>query len=140
MSSEANLASVRRGFELFNSGDLETMFEEVLHPEIYYDGEPNISVLTGIPVQLTGVKEVSVAWESFFSMFDEVSMTEIELRAEEGDRVLGTSRIQMRGGASQVPIDDSFHFAWVLDDGRWRFMAAKLDPDEVTRALEAWRG
>ena len=43
-----------------------------------------------------------------------------------------------RGGASEVPVDAPFHFAWVLDDGRWRFLAAKLDRDEVSQALEGW--
>jgi hypothetical protein len=43
------------------------------------------------------------------------------------------------GGSSGIPIDAPFYFAWVLHDGRWRFMAAKLDRDQVLVALRDWR-
>jgi hypothetical protein len=140
VSSEANLATVRRGIELFNAGNLETLFKEVFHPDIDYDGEPNISVLTGLPVQVTGVDEVGMVWESFFAMFDEVTLSEIVLETNADGNVLGSCRMLLRGGASQVPIDAPFYLAWVLRDGRWRFLAAKLDRDEAKRALADWLG
>jgi SnoaL-like domain len=126
--------------ELFNSGDLETLFREVFHPEIHYHGEPNISVLTGNPVEVRGVEEVGAVWESFFAMFDEVSLDELELEEGEDGVILGSCRMLLRGGESKVPIDAPFYLAWVLRDGRWRFLAAKLDEAEVGRALAAWRG
>jgi SnoaL-like domain len=140
VGSEADLAVIRRGLELFNSGDLETLFREVFHPEIVYHGEPNISVLTGKPVEVTGVDEVGAVWEAFFAMFDEVRLDEFEFDEVEGGVVLGKCRMLLRGGESQVPIDAPFYLAWVLRDGRWRFLAAKLEQAEVGRALADWRG
>jgi hypothetical protein len=44
-----------------------------------------------------------------------------------------------QGGSSGIPIDAPFHFAWVLRDDRWAFMAAKLDRDQVMVSLREWQ-
>ena len=138
MASEGDLASVRRGFELFNAGNLDELVGEVLHPEINYHGDPEISVLTGLPVEVKGAEQVRRVWESFFAMFDDVGMSALELEAGPNGRVVGSCRMSARGGASEVPIDAPFHFAWVVRDGRWRFMAAKLRREGIETALADW--
>jgi ketosteroid isomerase-like protein len=138
VASEADLASIRRGFELFNAGDLETLFRDIFHPEVDYSGDPDISILTGLPVMGKGAEEVRELWQAFFAMFDEVAMEEIQLDADPDGNPIGSCRMMARGGASKVPIDAEFHFAWVLREGRWRFLAAKLDRDQTRGALAEW--
>jgi hypothetical protein len=75
-ASTADLAAIRRGFELFNAGDLDALHSEVFDPEIDYSGDPQISVLTGLPVEVKGGREVLAVWEGFFAMFDDVSLSE----------------------------------------------------------------
>jgi ketosteroid isomerase-like protein len=136
---DANLASIRRGFELFNEGDLGTLFSDVFHPEIDYRGDPDISALAGFPTNAQGVEGVRAVWEAFFGMFDNVHLGEIELESTGDDEVQGSCHMVTHGGASEVPIDAPFYFAWVLSDGRWRFMSAKLDREAVLAALADWR-
>ena len=134
----AKLETVRRGFELFNTGDLDTLFAQVFHPDVDYSGDPRVSALAGFPADAKGVEEVRAVWAAFFAMFDEVHLSEVELTSGEGDSVFGRAHLLTRGGASEVPIDAPFHFTWEVRDGRWRFMSAMLVQGEVA-ALEAWR-
>jgi ketosteroid isomerase-like protein len=138
-STDTDLAAVRRGFELFNSGDLETLFREVFDPKISYRGDPQISALAGFPTDAEGVAGVRAVWEGFFAMFDEVQLTEMELSSQGEGTVTGSCRMVAHGGSSGIPIDAPFFLAWVLRDGRWAFMAAKLDREEALAALREWR-
>lgn len=89
-------------------------------------------------MDVSGGDGVGAVWEAFFAMFDEVRLSEIELTAGEGDHVFGSAHMLTRGGSSEVPIDVAFHFAWVVRNGRWRFLAAKLDCDAMLAALREW--
>jgi hypothetical protein len=130
---------IQRGFELVNAGDLETLFAEIFHPKIDYSGDPDISILTGLPVEVTGAAGVRDVWAAFFDMFDEVNLVDIELEpTDEDGRFRGQSRMVTRGGTSEVPIEALFHHAWVIEDDRWRYLAAKLKRDDVTAGLSAW--
>ena len=133
------IAEVQRGFELFNAGDLETLFTETFDPEISYRGDPDISALAGFPTDVEGADGVRAVWEAFFAMFDEIQLTDIELVPEDGETVLGRCHMVAQGGSSGIPIDAPFHFAWVLRDDRWAFMAAKLDRDQVMVSLREWQ-
>jgi ketosteroid isomerase-like protein len=137
--AEANLASVERGFELFNAGDLDTLFTEVFHPDIDYRGDADISALAGFPTNATGAAGVRSVWEAFFAMFDRIQLSAIELQPRGDDEVVGSCHMVAQGGSSDVPIDAPFYFAWVLEEVRWRFMSAKLDRDQVFASLEEWR-
>jgi hypothetical protein len=138
-STEADLAAVRRGFELFNSSDLETLFTEVFDPEISYRGDPQISALAGFPTDAEGVAGVRAVWEGFFAMFDEVRLADVELATEGKATVIGSCHMVAHGGSSGIPIDAPFYLAWVLRNGRWAFMAAKLDRGETLAALSDWQ-
>lgn len=138
MGAEENLAITRRGFELFNAGDLDTLFAEVFHPQAEYHGDPDISALAGFPADHSSVEAVRKVWTAFFAMFEEITLSDVELIADDEDRVFGTAHMVSRGGSSEVPIDALFHFAWVLRDGRWRFAAVKLDRGAVAESLAAW--
>ncbi len=136
---EDRLAVVRRGFELFNAGELEALFAQVFHPEVDYSGDPDISALTGFPVDASGTDAVRAVWEAFFAMFEEARVSDVELSSAEGDVVFGSGHMVARGGASDVPIDARFHFAWVIRDGRWRYLAVKTDRDLVLDSLRQWQ-
>jgi SnoaL-like protein len=131
------LPSIRRSFELFNSGRADAIFEEIFDPDIDYSGDPDIGALAGSPAELRGAAAVRSLWQSFFEMFDEVRISDIELEEIAPGQVLGSGHMIARGGSSAVPIDATFHFAWVVDpeDGRQKFLAAKLDPDAPRAAL-----
>jgi hypothetical protein len=138
-STDADFAAVRRGFELFNSGDLETLFGEVFDPQISYRGDPQISALAGFPTDAEGVEGVRAVWEGFFAMFDEVRLADVELATEGKATVIGSCHMVTRGGSSGIPIDAPFYLAWVLRNGRWAFMAAKLDLEQTLAALREWQ-
>jgi ketosteroid isomerase-like protein len=138
-SKDADLAVVRRGFELFNSGDLETLFAETFDPKISYRGDPKISALAGFPTDAEGVEAVRAVWEGFFEAFDQIQLDDIELSAEGDATVIGSCHMVTHGGSSGIPIDAPFHFAWVLRGGRWAFMAAKLDREQTLAALKEWQ-
>jgi hypothetical protein len=131
------LPSIRRSFELFNSGRVDVVFDEIFDPDIDYSGDPDIGALAGWPSELRGAEAVRSLWQSFFEMFDEVRISDIELEEIAPGQVLGSGHMIARGGTSAVPIDATFHFAWVVDagDGRQKFLAAKLDPDAPRAAL-----
>ena len=132
-------AVVRRGFEFFNAGDLDALVTEVFHEEIDYAGDPQISGLTGLPVDVKGGPGVRDVWQGFFDMFDDVTVADIELDPPAQPGVVrGTGRMVARGGESGVPIDALFHMAWVITDGRWRFLSVRLIEEDTSRALEDW--
>jgi hypothetical protein len=134
-STAPTLAPIQRSFELFNAGDLETIFDEIFDGEIDYSGDPDISALAGSPTDLHGIDAVRSVWTSFFEMFDEVQLSEIEFEEIAPGQAVGRARMVARGGSSDVPIDAHFHFAWVTRAGRQTFMAAKLDRAVTLAAL-----
>ena len=139
MSSESDLDVVRRGLELFNKHDLEQLFEEIFHPDVDWRGDEGISVLTGLPVDTTGRAGVRNAWTAFFAMFDEINLEDVEFSpGESAGEVRGSARMVTRGGASEVPVQVVFNFAWVVEEERWRFLAAKRSPGEAVEALHIW--
>jgi ketosteroid isomerase-like protein len=139
MTDEQAVAVVRRGFEQFNAGDMDALFGETFDPDISYRGDPQISALAGFPTDTEGVQGVQAVWEAFFEAFGNIQLTEIELSAEDEETVIGRCHMVTRGGSSGMPIDSPFHFAWVVRDGRWAFMAAKLEAGETLRALREWQ-
>ncbi len=138
VDSDARLDVVRRGVDLFNAGDRDVFFSAIFHPDVDYSGDPEVSALTGFPVHARGVEHVRAVWDAFFAMFDRVQLSDVELELGEGDVVLGRGHMVSRGGESEVPIDATFHFAWRVSDGRWRFMAVKRHEDEVSAVVRSW--
>jgi ketosteroid isomerase-like protein len=131
----ATLALIRRSFELFNAGDLESVFDEIFDPDIDYAGDPDISALAGSPVDMRGIDAVRTVWTAFFEMFDEVHLSAIEVEEIGPGQAMGSAHMVARGGSSDVPIDATFHFAWAVRGGRETFMAAKLDRAATLAAL-----
>jgi hypothetical protein len=131
----ATLAPIRRSFELFNAGDLETVLDEIFDRDIDYSGDPDISALAGSPVDLRGIDAVRSVWTSFFEMFGELHLSEIQFEEIAPGQAVGRARMVARGGSSDVPIDAHFHFAWVVRGGKETFMAAKLDRAATLAAL-----
>ena len=131
----ATLAPIRRGFELFNAGDLETLFDEILDRDIDYSGDPDISALVGSPVELRGIEAVRSSWTAFFEMLEEVHFSEISFEEIGPGQAVGRGHMVARGGSSEVPIDTIFHFACAVRGGRWTFLATKLDREAMLAAL-----
>jgi ketosteroid isomerase-like protein len=129
------VASVRRSFELFNAGEVDTVFEEIFDPDIDYSGDPDVSALVGSQADLRGAQAVRAVWRAFFEIFDEVRISDIELEEIAPGQVVGSAHMVARGGSSGVPIDAPYYFAWVVRDGRQSFLAAKLDRAASRAAL-----
>ena len=68
-------------------------------------------------------------------MVDEVHMSGIEFEEIGPGQATGRARMVARGGSSDVPIDATFHFTWAVREGRWTFLAAKLDRAATLAAL-----
>lgn len=136
MSATDSFASIRRSFELFNAGRMDAIFDEIFDPDIDYAGDPDIGALVGLPPDLRGADAVRPLWKAFFEIFDEVQISDIELEEIAPGQVLGSGHMIARGGSSAVPIDTTFHFAWVVrDDGRQTFLASNLDREAPRAAL-----
>ncbi len=134
--TEATLDVIRRSFELFNGGETETLLAEMFDRDVRYSADAEISALVGSPIEIRGVDAVREMWSSFFEMFDEVRLTEIEFAEASPGRVVGSAHMVTRGGSSETPVDAPFYFAFAVRDRRLTFMAAKLDRDATVAALE----
>ena len=84
-------------------GELEVFFEEVCELRLDYSGDPDVAALGGWPADLRTEAVLSV-WGSFFEMFDEVRLSEIEFGRESPGQIVGSSQMVARGDR-QIPID-----------------------------------
>ena len=112
--SEENVEIVRHGLELFNRGELDTLLEEVIHPEI--DLRPGISVL-GVGT-VHGKDAVRRFWvEELPQGLDEFKV-EAEGFEDLGDTVLAASHYRARGPGSGMAIEQTFFTLYRVEEGR----------------------
>ena len=92
---------MQRGFDLFNTGDIDTLFAEIFDPDVDYRGEPQIGALSGTPNDPHGSASVRDAWDAFFAMFDEVTPSAVELAHDGPGRVSGEANMVARAGPAR---------------------------------------
>jgi uncharacterized protein len=102
---------VLRGYELFNSGDLDAAMDG-FHPDIEWVGTDVL------PENETrrGHDEVRRFWESWREVFDDFRI-EIEEIVDAGDQVIVMARVSGRGRDSGAEVvTPSFAHIWTLRD------------------------
>ena len=111
--SSTNASLVRRGYEAWNQGDIETVFE-FLDPEIRWEG------YTHIPESgtLAGREEVKAWLGRFLEAWAELDI-EVTDMIESGDRVIALVRFRGLGRGSGVEVDSGVDaHVWTVRDGR----------------------
>jgi ketosteroid isomerase-like protein len=129
--SEENVEVVRRGLELFNRGEVDTVIRDILHDEI--EITPGIGPLLGVAT-VRGKENVRKFWvEDLPQGFDEFR---IEPRAVEdlGRAILVESHYRARGPRTGIELEQTFTTVYVLRDGRIQSIRDCPSRDE---ALEA---
>jgi ketosteroid isomerase-like protein len=123
----ANLALVRRCYELYDSGDLDGALE-CLHPDVEWD---TTLLLDGTVVH--GRENVGEFWRGLWESLPFWHEDKNYLPA--GDRVLVLARIVGRGRGSGIEIGDPCAYLWEIEAGLGR--RVKFFPGgEIERARE----
>jgi uncharacterized protein len=113
--SEANVDTLRRGYEAFNRGDIDTVMD-LLDPNIEWQ-EPDVE---GLPQRGTHHGPEAVAnnvfgaivgnWDGFGAVPEEF--------VDAGDRVIVLGQFQGTGKPSGRTLDATFAHVWTLREGK----------------------
>ena len=127
-----NQEVVRRVFEAFNQGDLETVLE-ALDPQIEWHVPPMLPEQT----VYHGHRGVRDLWRSLRDSFDDFELA-IEDMAEAGDRVMVLACAQGRGKGSGIEVrTPSFGWVWTLRAGKALRLDVYPNRAEALQALDA---
>jgi ketosteroid isomerase-like protein len=126
--TQADIESLRRGYEALNRGDLSVV-SELLHPEIEWH-EPGPGPEAGTYRGRESFERYLRGWRESFDDF----RIEPERVIERDDRLIAVVRQSGRGRTSGVSVEARLAHVWTVRDGRavgWRSVA---DPDEALSA------
>ena len=112
MSAPADHEAIRRGFDAWNSGDLER-FLETIHPEVVW--EPS-GAFPGIPTRYEGHDGVRQFWSDFMAPWERVSVENEEIRVLEPHEVLVRVTFTAEGRAG-IEVDQEFGHRYSIRDG-----------------------
>jgi ketosteroid isomerase-like protein len=111
--SQENVEIVRRGVEAWNQRDGE-LWLSYAAPEVEWSPAGPATVDSSV---YRGYEEVRAGFDAVWETWEEFHCQESEVR-DLGDSVLWLGRVKMRGGASQVELDQEFAFHAVLRDAK----------------------
>jgi uncharacterized protein len=112
MSAE-DVEAVRRGYNAFNTGDIEALLEG-LDPEIVWNVPP-ILPEKHVYEGREGVAELLRTWRDTFDDFQLV----VEEIIDVGDRVVAMAAVRGRGKGSGADVESpSFGWVWTIRDGK----------------------
>lgn len=126
MAESANVAFVRRAYELVNAGDLETLLEDF---EPGFEWRPD-ELAPGQSTRRTA-DDVRRAVDDFTGAFADFH-TEVEELIEEGDQVIAVVRHVARVGSGDVERRETH--LWTFADGRPRSLREFEDRDAALAA------
>ena len=111
--SQENVEVVRRGIEAWNQHDADLWLS---------DAAPEVEWMPAGPAAVErtvyrGHEEVTAGFASIWETWEEFRFEESEVR-DLGDSVLWLGRARMKGGGSQVELDQEFAILTVLRDGK----------------------
>ena len=134
-SAERNVEIIRRGFEAFDAGDVETVLafldEEV---EIYTaPGLINTGTYRGRDGFLRWLRQWLEAWEDY-------EAEPAELAAVGDSHVLVTVHQNARGAGSGVAVEMDAYWAFEVRGERMSRIALYPDRAQALAAIEGWRG
>jgi ketosteroid isomerase-like protein len=127
--SEQNVELARQVVEAFNHRDLEATIRR-LDPQIEWTPAGPAAVEQAV---YRGREEVSGAFSVTWEAWELFRLEEHEVR-DLGDSVLWLGRAHLRGGASQVELDQEFAVRFEIQDGKVVRMEGFLAWDEAREA------
>ena len=134
MEPDEAIARLRRGYESFNRGDLEAVFDD-LDPDIDIAERPD----SPDPRRATGREQALAAFRSLREDFDDYRFEPREFHVE-GDHVIAVARQSATGRLSGVPVEGDIVHAWRISGDRVAGLRAFSTLEEALDAIRADTG
>jgi ketosteroid isomerase-like protein len=128
--SQENVEAVRKSLDGWNRGDVDAWLKAA-HPKIEWVSEIAMR-LQGSETVFRGPAEMRKYWDEWHSIWN-VKIEVSEIR-DLGDVVVAIARLQTRGEASGIAIEQPVAWVFEFEGGLARRVRAYLEPRE---ALEA---
>jgi ketosteroid isomerase-like protein len=131
MEPDEAIEKLRRGYDAFNRGDLEEVWE-TLDPDIDVAERPD----SPDPRHASGREQAIAAFKSLRDDFDDYRF---ELRdfVVEGDHVIAVARQSATGRLSGVPVEGDIVHAWRIDGDRVTELRAFSTLEEALEAIRS---
>jgi ketosteroid isomerase-like protein len=112
--SEESVEMIRRGYEAFNRGDLDSAIAD-LDPEIEWLGPGDLPDAPSVYRGHDGVRAFWALWNDVFERF----WVEIEEMIDAGDHVVALVRVHGRGRDSGIEVETPIYpHVWTVRDGK----------------------
>jgi ketosteroid isomerase-like protein len=111
--SQENVEIVRRGFEAFNSGDMERILA-FTHPAFETEVSPELSAEPDVYRGHDGIRRY---FESFQDAMDEIRF-EPERIWDVADSVVAIVRLTAKGRLSEIAVEQRIAQVWTIRDGK----------------------
>jgi ketosteroid isomerase-like protein len=119
---------VRRGFELWNCGDFESL-KEIFHPDVEIDASHRVLN----PARYHGIEGFERLTKETFDIWEEWSIEPMMFRWN-GNRVLVKTRINARGKGSGVRLAETYYSIWTIEGGKGTMLELHVDRDAAYRS------
>ncbi len=130
MSAE-NVDAVRRCLDGWNRGDVDAWLESA-HPDVEFYSEI-ARRMQGAETVSRGVAELRRFWDDWHSVWNlKIEVAEIR---DLGDNVVVLGRMQARGEASGVNLEQPVAYVYEFEGGLARRVRAYLDPQLALEAV-----
>jgi ketosteroid isomerase-like protein len=127
--TDARERLVRRGMELWNAGDYESL-AEILDPEVEIDATSRVLN----PARYRGIEGFRKLTEETFEVWDEWHVEPVQF-AWNGDRVVVETRVKARGKTSGIHVAETYYTVWQVEDGRGTAMEIHVGVDEAFESV-----
>jgi ketosteroid isomerase-like protein len=112
---------VRRGFELWNNGDFDSL-HEIFHPDLEIDATSRVLN----PARYRGIAGFEQLTRETFDVWEEWSI-EPTMFVWNANRVLVETRITARGKGSGIRLAETYYSIWTIEDGKGTAMELHVD-------------
>lgn len=131
MDADEIIARLRRGYEAFNRGELDSVAAE-LAPEVTVEERPE----SPDPENVLGRDRALAAIGSLRDEFDDYRFEERQILVE-GEHVIAVMRQSAIGKLSRVPVDGDIVHAWHVQDDRVVALRAFSTLEEAREAIRS---
>jgi ketosteroid isomerase-like protein len=114
--SESNLDIVRRGFDAFQTMDMDA-FTADWHPELLWDVH-GYKDWPGTKVQYTGAPEILAEFANFMGSVRALEVTNLTIAPLESNRILATYHERRINDGEEEPVHLDIGIVYELDDGK----------------------
>jgi ketosteroid isomerase-like protein len=131
-----NVDTLKKGFDAFNSGDIDTV-KETFHEEVTWEG-PNTTEVPG-GGKTEGLEDVINMFGEIQDQWEEFQATPDEF-IDAGDTVIVLGHVTGKNKESGKELKTPFVHVWRMDDGKAKRVQALLDTHEVLEAMKDGNG